>query len=84
MTHKKTYFGLQNIDENNTANEGDSEVDINLVIEQLKGKYLERLSELETAHQDNKPFLQGILLGFEISLTLLGQHAWLQEYPFEP
>lgn len=60
------------------------EVDIDLVIEQLKDRYLERLAELKTANKKEKSLLHCIVIGYESSLQLLGQQDWLQEYPFEP
>ncbi|WP_020586978.1 hypothetical protein [Desulfobacter curvatus] len=60
------------------------EVDIDWVIEQLKDRYLERLTELKTADKKEKPLLHCIVIGYESSLQLLGQKDWLQEYPFEP
>ncbi|MGD9825452.1 hypothetical protein [Desulfobacter sp.] len=60
------------------------EVDIDWVIEQLKDRYLERLSELRTANRKEKPLLHCIIIGYESSLGLLGQQDWLRENPFEP
>jgi hypothetical protein len=60
------------------------EVDIDWVIGQLKGQYLERLAQLKTANKKEKALLHCIVIGYESSLQLLNQKDWLQEYPFEP